>query len=97
MNAVIEVLDALGTDGNQVAESLFRRGVNGYVGSVSRCPIANYLTAELDGAWCVTAADAMNLASLESFTVPGAVADFVEAFDAGKYPELQRNYEPVPV
>lgn len=94
MNAVLDALDALGADCDQVAESLSRRGISGYAGNVSRCPVANYLTAELDGAWCVTAADAMDLASLESVTVPPAVADFVERFDAGDYPDLCLNFRP---
>lgn len=84
----LELLDAGDADG--VAVVLHSLDANGRAGNALRCPLARALR-QLTGRdrVCVGggSADVFN-APFESAPLPPAVNDFVDAFDAGQYPEL---------
>jgi hypothetical protein len=94
-----QLLDALGDDANQVANSLAAQGVHGTPHHPQRCPIARYMGAVVGGDNRV---DAIAVHHTVLFVRPAkswlppvrvtlsrAVRDFVTGFDEGRFPALQ--------
>ncbi|MBV8464079.1 MAG: hypothetical protein JO368_12340 [Acidimicrobiales bacterium] len=100
-----DLLTGLGATPEQVARSLAAAGVEGLPRSNRSCAIARYLTAVMGGEPSVRAV-AVGPCSLMIHMVrprdgkpagrllvqlPKPVRQFVAAFDAGDYPELERG------
>lgn len=99
-----EVFDKLGTYGtaHHLATHLATEGVTGWRGNGTHCPVASYVH-HLSGVqvtvgherWgmCLYVGEgaARRVDGHVSAPVPGAVSEFVSAFDAGAFPELRRG------
>lgn len=96
---VHEYLLSLGKTPDQVAETLQAQGIKGYRASADSCPLANALNAHYGAgvqafvthtdvtlARYPVASDANNDYLIVN---PLQIAEFVEAFDRGVYPELE--------
>ena len=86
-----EMVLRLGNTADEVATTLRRAGITGKQKEPDCCAIANYLTfvgfdgirveLDLDDDVVISTAD-------DSADATSAVAEFVEGFDAGRYPDL---------
>jgi hypothetical protein len=90
------LLAGLGDTPDLIAGSLVRAGVTGVPGSSCGCPIANYLTTQLDEVEEVNVSpEAMFLHLAGGGTVeldtPRPVGQFMAAFDLGHYEALIDN------
>ena len=87
---IAEKLGALGRDADTVAQTLRNLGVKGKVGG-GKCPIFRYLHGfEPRVAWISPHQVHIDHADpcAEHVQLPNVVAEFVECFDAGVYPDL---------
>lgn len=93
-------LAALGDEPAKVADTLLEGGHRGRPGCDASCPIAEYLGSFWPAATCSVTEDPPGGMVAEvwyspSHTVtvplPGAAREFVAAFDAGGYPDLDRT------
>ena len=83
-----ETLSALGED---VVKMLTNCGIVGKLNSPRHCPIANFLKLVYPCSRSLVYGDCVKTIIKNYWVVvetPTAVADFVDAFDTGKYPEL---------
>lgn len=85
-----DAIKELGASSKSVAAKLKRLGIKGERGSADSCPVANFLKKrfvddeiEVDGARVQ-----VNGVSIEA---PRFIADFVDRFDSGNYPEVDEN------
>jgi len=80
----------LGSNVKTIAKRLKARGIKGYQGEGSSCPLANYfLDCGFDEV-SVPDSDVVEMFRLddELFPMPKAFRNFVSQFDDGKFPEL---------
>jgi len=94
---LLDALAALGKTEEQIAASLRARGVTGERRNSRCCPLARYLTAEL-GRQVVVDGDSICIDGpsswQESVWPDRCVADFIEGFDHGDYPDLVERTQP---
>lgn len=88
-------LESLGADPDAVARTLNERGIRGRRSNGCNCPIAELLKREVletagqwgpHGYWVTTFH--VDFPDGTQSPVPDPVGDFVEMFDAGRYPHL---------
>lgn len=92
----VELLEALGTTRDQVAQRLLELGCLGLPGNCGSCPVAVYLMRSDLGLHGVTVLGPEILLfygtdDYECIEAPAAVAGFVEKFDDGAYAELVKT------
>lgn len=87
----------VGSSPDEIAETLEHEGVYGWPEDGTACPVWHLLDREL-GHECVSFFVDHNLVELrgvgyrrKTIETPDPVADFIEAFDNGKYPELRAD------
>ena len=90
---VLELLDALGNTGSEIAVTLAAKGIKVVRCRSDSCPISNYLTSEGMSVLAVTDENVVLRKGGNDFVapmvpLPRQVADFVHGFDDGEYPEL---------
>ncbi len=79
---------ALGSTADEVAETLLRGGHRGRLDDTCYCPVAVYLRAlgaddpYVDLEWTTVGWDS------DPVHVPDQIADFIETFDSGAFPQL---------
>jgi len=84
-----KALRSLGTDPDEIADSLRLRGITGYQRCSTKCIIANYLEVETGEPW-VVGGGAHTLNDLNTFIFLGSgMRAFINRFDAGHYPDLE--------
>ena len=95
---VILALQQLGDTPDAVAAFLEGLGVAGRRTKAQECPIANYVKQTM-GEGIVTVNDQVivwvdmntRLCTVGSWDIPGAVHNFIDDFDLGKFPQLERD------
>lgn len=94
-NKVLDLLDDLGEDEFQVADSLCQRGIKGRTSEACHCPIANLLMKEFIN--CKVSVDSDMIVikkddgqKLELIT-PIPISNFIDDFDNILFPELINN------
>lgn len=95
VNNVFSVLRALGNNATEVANSLKVRKIKGEKRAAEACPIRNYLASEgfstNVSSENIEIRDASHNPSLISITTPNIIADFIDEFDRGWYPDLEEE------
>lgn len=93
-------LGELGYNADEVAKTLQMKGIQGCTSDDFRCAVAEYLRAECQPPRnehredvSVGAGTAYLYATGVVIPLPDAVADFVEMFDQGLYPNLIKHEE----
>jgi hypothetical protein len=88
--SLLEELAVLGSTRGQIAKFLQAQGVQGKIGISDQCPVANYLKRKHNkasvGSMVLTWEAPSDLD--ECVSTPASIKDFINAFDAGQYPEL---------
>ncbi len=90
-----EALAKLAAQGgpDDIALHLRAGGFTGKQCAAWDCPLTNYLTATLDGAWVAgpneVYPDGEDLDASQVHLLPPDVSTFVRQFDAGRYPDLE--------
>lgn len=85
--AAIAVMDTW----EDVSVELYTRGVTGHMADACHCPVATYLSAQIDEEVFVTPDGAQAFPAVgytENVPLPTKVNQFVYAFDSNKHPEL---------
>lgn len=91
-----ELLAGLGTNREEVMESLKKEGIKGEKGNGCRCPVARYLCKKLGielgllsvGSGDVLYGDPVVTCREPVARVPSPISYFIFAFDEGHYPDL---------
>ncbi len=83
-------LRSLGSNADEVADTLFAEGIRGYPGSSIACPVATWLCQRYpDVQWLVSGTTIATFGDQEwSVNNPEAIATFVDEFDDGRYADL---------
>jgi len=86
-------LTDLGDNPDQIAKSLLTAGYKGYRGSADGCPLARYFMSFLPGFYQTYwyQAHAHIGCNKLDYSLPAAVSEFVQRFDAGHYPYLEEQ------
>jgi hypothetical protein len=92
---VAEVLDRLGKNADQVAESLNVAGITGRPADPCECAVSRYLESlGFESVAVMNSEFGYSVETSEDFHTigdEGPVADFIRAFDDGQYPHLVRK------
>ena len=86
-NDMIEKLNILGSSHEEIALSLKKLGIKGYVRSVCNCPLANYYKS-LGYKHVSVGGDGFLIDGID-FIHTKASEDFLFMFDTNQYPELR--------
>lgn len=87
---VRELLADLGSNPDEVAATLRRLSITGYLRAPASCPVASYLNNHIyHELLFVTPQNVYHQENIRIIAAtPHAVSDFMERFDAGGYPDL---------
>jgi len=90
IDKITKLLGELGDSGKEIATKLLALNCKGVRCHMGQCPIATYLKSK-DIMVAVSAAFVapyVGARRADSMHTPGPIATFIEAFDAGAFPEL---------
>lgn len=88
------VAKALSNLGEDPAVKLASLGIRGYRGNAGACPVATYLVSVLPSDYRVVVTNSCCVTSIRGTLthwrtpVPPAIANFIDAFDQGRHPDL---------
>lgn len=90
---LLNELNSLGS-ADAIADFLAKHDAKGYIGEAGSCPVANYLEDKLDKGVIVTDQN-ITISNGETLVLgtPVFVADFINEFDNGSYPNLSLDDE----
>jgi hypothetical protein len=91
MKSIKELLNELGGNEKEIAQSLRAKNIKGVRNSYISCPIANYLRTSKSNVCKINTSTYWSSVNDESFEHPQAVTDFIIAFDDMNYPDLIEN------
>ena len=86
--AIRDILNKLGSNATEVAESLRKAKVRGYRSRCMACPIARLLNKNLDLENLIVGSHSIMWGEGHGINTPGAIADFMNNFDLGWYEDL---------
>lgn len=90
MESLQEVIDVLAErTPDEIRDFLLFVDCKGVRGKSCHCPIAKYVKKFTGEVFAVTSFHISSMTSLVQIDNPDSVADFIYAFDNGRYPELE--------
>lgn len=86
--SLFQALAVLGSTPDEVADRLYEMGFRGRPNVYTDCPLARYLKETLHYRWVGVSTLEIEISSGVLFHTPHVCGEFVELFDAGKWPLL---------